>query len=111
MLWRKVISSEQLLKDLESSDEKVLEKSVIALGKLKELRALDPLIKLLVSRCSKVIRYRVAQALVKLGDPRAVEPLISLLQDEDKDVRQIAVEALDQLGDKTRVWSLIAMLN
>lgn len=70
------------------------------LGALGDIRAIDPLMKLL--RYSKYpdMRGSAAQALGDLNDTRSVGLLIQTLQaDEDEWVRGCAAEALGQLGD------------
>jgi HEAT repeat protein len=47
--------------------------------------------------------------LAKQGKP-AIEPLIGCLKDQDQDVSQFAVKALEKLGDKRAVEPLIACL-
>ena len=44
------------------------------------------------------IRQEAASLLGTLKDPRAVPPLISLLQDQDRSVREAAIEALRSIG-------------
>jgi len=70
--------------------------SSFILGEMGEVRAVEPLIKLLASEKSGV-RYRAVEALGKIGDKRAIEPLKKLINDSDEDVRQVAAEALKKL--------------
>jgi HEAT repeat protein len=90
-------------KKLSSSD--VREAACEALGKLKDKRAVEPLIETLGDK-DEYVRERACEALGKLKDKRAVEPLIETLGDKDEYVRERACETLGQLGDKRAVEPL-----
>jgi len=93
-----------------------------ALAKLKDPRALEPLIRALdyervsIRRAAsqalgdRDVREAAAQALGQLGDPHAVEPLIHTLRDNDWRVCQTAAQALGQLGDTRALKPLIRAL-
>jgi HEAT repeat protein len=66
-----------------------------ALGKLKPLEAVNPLIKIL-SKGSADKRCAAAEALGKIGDKKAVEPLIMALM--EKPIGEKAAKALRDLG-------------
>lgn len=72
----------------------------MALGKLKDERAVEPLIELLADddRC---VRNKAAVALGEMGTT-AVEPLIELLKDENREVREAAELALRIIKKKIR---------
>ena len=78
------------------------------LGKSKDPRAVEPLIKALNDGEWPV---STAKALGKSGDTRAVKPLIGALSDDDPDVRRAAAYALGSLGDSRAVEPLIGALN
>ena len=48
---------------------------------------------------------------MEFGDERAVEPLIHLLRDEDRDIREIAVKALEVNISEQHLEKLTTMLN
>jgi HEAT repeat protein len=48
-------------------------------------------------------------ALVKIGEA-AMEPLLAALKDKDHDVRNVAAEALEMMGDRRAIEPLVAML-
>jgi ankyrin repeat protein len=85
---------------------------VIALGKIGDPRAIDPLITALedkTSRMNEYVRMYAAEALGKIRDNRAVEPLAKALLDEDNNtsassgwppIKFFIAEALAKLGDK-----------
>ena len=94
---------------LKDKDEYVRKAAAYALGKIKDPRAVEPLIAALKDHNSDV-REAAAYALGKIKDPRAVEPLIAALKDEDSDVRKAAAEALGEIKDPRAVEPLIAAL-
>ena len=113
---------EMLCKPLEDEDEWVRFYAVGTLGEIGDARAVEPLIRALGEKSSKVSKA-VALALVKLalvepllkalgegnlavvevlgeiGDVRAVEPLIKTLGDENAEIRTTAVRALGKIGE------------
>lgn len=86
-----------LLKALEHKDDKVRRDAAAALGKLKDIFAVTPLINLLKDEAWGV-RKNAAEALGNIGSMKAVRPLLELLRDEDSDVRGTALEALSKTG-------------
>jgi HEAT repeat protein len=95
------------LAELGSSSRSMRREAVEALGKLRDARAVEPLIVALEDD-DWWVRSGAARALRKLGDTRAVEPLIAVLRDEEELVRQHALRALGQiwqLPDLTRLGS------
>jgi HEAT repeat protein len=81
----------------------------VALGAIKDRRAVEPLIRALADPNVRVYS-RAAEALGQLGDLRAVEPLIQSLSDSDSDMGSSFAEALGQLGDPRAVEPLIRAL-
>ena len=95
----------------QNEDKDVRSSAAVALGKIGDTRAVEPLIAALGDQ-NEVVRRGGAMALGKISDrwqiPPAVEPLIVALGDEDrvtgdgigdvKDVRHYAADALDRLG-------------
>jgi len=79
------------------------------LGKLRDVRAVEPLTRALTAKSADV-RSRAAEALGQLGDARAVEPLIRVLEDYEDQVRRNAAVALGQIGDFRAVEPLIGRL-
>ncbi len=88
-----------------------------ALGRLKDPRAVEPLIAALkaepgittISHEDTGVQYTIADALGEIGAP-AVEPLISCLQDSDVSVRRWAAYALGVIRDARAVEPLIHSL-
>ena len=78
-----------------------------ALGKIKDPRAVEPLI---AAHQNWWVGAAAACALGEIKDPRAVEPLIAALKDEDVNVRWPAARALGEIKDPRAVEPLIAAL-
>jgi HEAT repeat protein len=79
------------------------------LGKIGDLRAVEPLIAALSDE-DLGVRQCATDALGKIGDPRAVEPLInSALLDESLSVRERAARALGKIGEPTVESSIVAL--
>ncbi|MCD4684978.1 MAG: HEAT repeat domain-containing protein [Anaerolineae bacterium] len=93
------------------SDDEIVRYNVVeALGKLGDVRAVEPLIVALRDE-NMDVRRNAAEALGLIGDARAVEPLITALEGEDKWVCSRVAQALGQLGDVRAVKPLIAALH
>jgi HEAT repeat protein len=101
----------ELLIELLKSDYFYLHKEIIvALGTLKQAKAVDPLINAL-SHADPAIRSRAAGALGKIGDKKASGPLIHALKDEHLSVRHVAVEALGKIRSERALDALIKILD
>ena len=77
-------------------DPEVRKNAAEALGKIKDPRAVEPLITALKDEYSEV-RWHAAWSLGEIQDPRAVEPLIEALKDEDSGVRLSAAWSLEKI--------------
>jgi HEAT repeat protein len=100
-----------------------------ALGRLKDARAVEPLIKVLGNEYKNRVQYiagkqypdhydgrsafraNAAEALGLLNDARAVEILIKVLNDDIGNVRQKAAEALGRLKDARAIAPLQKLRN
>lgn len=100
---------EPLIRALKHKDVYVRENAAKALGMIRDERAVEPLIRVVLEDVDWEDRRMAAKALVKIGKP-SVELLIPALKDWDKDVREIAAEALGEIGDKRAVQPLIHAL-
>ena len=67
-------------------------------AKLKAKGNVKGLIKALGYYKDRYVRGSAAVALGQIGDARAVEPLIVALYDNNKDLREAAVESLGQIA-------------
>ncbi len=77
------------------------------LGKLKDWRAVEPLIKALKDE-EKDVRKSAAEALGEIGDERAIKPLYEVSKDED--LKWNAERAIEKIYDKKSVESLVKEL-
>lgn len=90
--------------------EKVREAAIEALGKIGDMRAVDPLGKALKDK-SIWVRQAAVKALGQIRTPQTVELLIVALKDNDHNyVRQAAAKVLGEVRDTQAVAPLIEML-
>jgi len=74
-------------------------KAAEALARIRDERSVEPLIRALTDADWRV-RQKAAWALGKIGDPRALVPLRMALMHEREEVKDILIEALDEIkGD------------
>ncbi len=90
------------------TDEKVLAKLILAIGKLGRKKDARRLLRYLDSN-DKRIRANSVEALSMLGDPSSLRQAIPLLEDSDNRVRANAVVALKDLPDAEVVATLKSM--
>lgn len=108
-----------LIKALKNEDFLIRKDAAIALKKIGDERAVEPLIESLKYEEWEddytiliAVRENSAEALGNIGDRRAVEPLIQALsEDTDEEVRWKAASALGKINDKRAVDSLIKALS
>jgi HEAT repeat protein len=115
MISREIYDSYNLLETLSKNYEnkEIRDDTVIALGKLNDPRAVDPLIEVLKDKDEdEDVRWSAASALGNIGDPGAVDPLIEVFKNkgEDKDVRISVAYALRDIGGPGAVAPLIEAL-
>jgi HEAT repeat protein len=72
-------------------------RAAMMLGKLRDMRAVEPLIQALDAPGFKTPVY-AAEALGKIGDPRAIRPLLGVLNSGNDTLHEAASEALKRLG-------------
>ncbi len=101
-----------LLAQLRDHDQATKIEAIHQLVRLKESRAVEPLIDLLASDTDPEVRRSAAYALGQLKDPRAIQPLIASLKDENPDVCVNSIFAVAQVGgsEQERVNALLAAL-
>jgi HEAT repeat protein len=85
----------------EHEDLIVRGRAAIMLGNLKDVRAVDPLIRALDAPGFQTPLH-AAEALGKIGDRRAIPPLVSLATSGKDKTREAAIEALQRLGYKSQ---------
>jgi hypothetical protein len=76
--------------------------AVITLGEIGDLKAVEPLISLLMSDAKVPDRCIAARSLGKIGDERSIGALQNALKDKDWPVRQVAAETLKMIKQKRK---------
>ena len=100
----------RLIQELKDENPHTRMRAADALGQIKDVRAVKPLIAALKDENSSGrMQALAAGALVSIGTP-AVKPLIAALKDEDPLVRMQAADALGQIKDVRAVEPLIGTL-
>ena len=92
-----------------NSNDEIRKRAVIALGKIGDLRAIEPLDKALQTDSSPDVKFKAAEALERIGGP-SVNALTKSLYNQDQTVRKYAADALGFIGDKRAFVSLAALL-
>jgi HEAT repeat protein len=100
---------EPLICALREGDGNLRWGAAIALGKIRDLRAIDPLILALGDKYENV-RAESAKSLAAIGKP-ALKPLVRFLQDSDRSVRIEVVTALGGLKDTDAIQPLMQILD
>lgn len=91
-------SAEDLLRDLGAAEIEKRQRAIVTLVKIKDPRAVEPLMKMLKEDESFYLRRKAAHGLGLLGDPQALPLLLEAAQkDADDFVREAAIQALGQL--------------
>jgi HEAT repeat protein len=101
-------SVDPLIVLLHHPDEDVRWKAAIALGEIRDVRAIDPLIELMSDQ-DRYVKGRVAIALGMIGQP-AVAPLIRALGEGDGNLRWGAAIALGRIRDPRAIAPLVRAL-
>jgi HEAT repeat protein len=103
--WQKDVYKS--IQELQNKSPSVRQEAALALGKLKDARAVEPLIAGLRDKNSG-FQLEAASALGEIRDARAVDPLVAILG--DRRIQDYAVEALAKIGAPA-VTTLIAALS
>lgn len=100
-----------LLINLLRDKERLVKKAAAeALGQIKDLRALQPLIETLKNYNDDDVRKSIVEALGNIGDKRAVDPLLESLRDINWKYSIKVIESLGKLGDKRAIDPLLEVL-
>ena len=99
---------EPLIFALREGDGNLRWGAAIALGKIRDLRAIDPLIRALADKYENV-RAESAKSLAAIGKP-ALGQLVRFLQNSDRSVRIEVVTALGELKDTDAIQPLMQIL-
>jgi len=91
---------EALISKLKDEDTNIVEAAVEALGKMKDPRAVEPLIEILNKEEDGDILVKTIDALIEIEDPKAIPPLISTLNHKDLGNRWYACQIIEKLARK-----------
>jgi HEAT repeat protein len=88
--------------------------AIEALSMIRDIRAREPLIRVLNQDPMTEVRWAAALALGEIGSQEAIPPLVRLLRDENRYIRYGAAEALVKLGwqpddEMDHIYHLIAL--
>jgi bilin biosynthesis protein len=97
-----------LIGALADEDPAVRQEAARELGRLRDSRAIAPLISCLEDRNERV-RWAAADSLLEMGEA-AVEPLLQALEFEDKYARAEAAGVLGRMKDERAIGPLIDCL-
>jgi len=100
---------DKLIKQLESEDPAKREEAILALGELKDPKAVDALIKVINQDTTNNRIYAIV-ALSEIGDPRAIETLMYCLMDYDENIRIAAARALGKFSSPQAISALLVSL-
>ncbi len=82
--------------------------AVEALGKLRAVEAVDPLLHLTFNDPDAAVREDAVRALGEIGEPRAVDFLLAVMKTPG--LRPLAIESLGKIGDRRAVPALAAVV-
>ncbi len=99
----------KLIKQLKDDDPAKREEAILALGELRDERAVEDLIKV-VSQDSTENRTYAIKSLSEIGDYRAIETLIFCLMDNEEDIRLSAARGLGKFSSPQAISSLLISL-
>lgn len=102
---------DSLVQDLKVEDETTQYYAIIALGSIRDIDVVEPLVDVLDQDNDSYIRGAAAWALGKIGDLRAIDPLIRAFNDNDSYVQWSAAEALAEINESKTVELLIKALD
>lgn len=89
---------DSLVQDLKVEDETTQYYAIIALGSIRDINFVEPLVDVLDQDNGSYIWGAAAWALGSIGNPRAIDPLIQALKDENKVVQNSAGRSLEWIN-------------
>lgn len=98
-----------LVRSLDDPDDEVRAKVATALGRLRDPRAVPPLLEHLLTDPAPFVRARIASTLAQFGGPEVIDRLVRSLGDSAWWVRMRGVEALEQIGSMAEGPLLMAL--
>ncbi|MCG3222404.1 MAG: HEAT repeat domain-containing protein [Candidatus Heimdallarchaeota archaeon] len=104
-----MVNISKLIKQLTSEDPARREEAILALGDLRDERAVEPLIKV-VNQDSIENRTYSITALAEIGDHRAIETLVFCLMDNIKNIRLAAARSLGKFTSPQAISALLVSM-
>ena len=104
-----MVNINKLIKQLTHEDEDAREEAILALGELRDERAVEPLIKV-VNQDTIANRTYAIIALSDIADHRAIETLIYCLMDNEVEIRLAASRALGKFASPQAISALLISL-
>lgn len=101
---------DRLLTQLQSQHWDEREQAARALGRLRDVLAVEPLIHALLHDKEWAVSIAAADSLAQLGDGRAVPALMEALPQPDPDFQIAVIKAIAQLGDAAALPALAQVL-
>ncbi len=101
---------EGILPLLKDADKDVRISTIETLGKLQDVRAVQPLVEIVKESDIQQVRKGAMTALGQIRNQHALEPLLALVKDEDPMLRMWAVDALGEIGDARALEPAIVLL-
>lgn len=111
LLLRDYFALPQALQALQNNNRKQKIKGITVLRKLKDLRAVNPIINLLLEDKDANVRYEAADALAQLRNKDAFKTLLKALNDKDGDVCTAAIRSLGRYDNAEVAPRLAKLLN
>ncbi len=98
-----------LIKALQNEDEMVRRQALVALGKIKDDRAIEHIVKLL-NDPDPGVKFYIPISLESIGGEKIIEPLHLALRDEMSQMRMAAADIIGRLKDQSAIPLLIERL-
>ncbi len=98
---------EHLKPYLNDSDSDIVEELIKLLGIIRDDRAVEYLINILLNSNSKNLQSNAAKALAKIGGKSTTELLVKELNNEDWFIRKSILDALGEIGDPTMMKYIV----
>lgn len=87
-----------VIEDYGTKDNRIaVHSAVMTLGKIRDGRAIEALIKAVERNSDSNVRYAAVEMLAEIGDPRSIKPLIDALIDSEYVVCKAAARALPKI--------------
>lgn len=106
------VSTDSLIKALDNDNNSIKRGAALALGGIRDPRAVEPLIASF-QKSDHDVRLAIGNALASINQTCAVEPFLQILQDENAgdEMRSDSAMALGKMGDERAIEPLLQAMN